>query len=153
MKKIILFMLLVGLLPMMSCNNPANKVENNKSTVQSKTSVANAKATSEKAPVLNFDETVHDFGKMAQGEIVKNSFHFKNTGNADLLISHISTSCGCTVGKYPHQAVKPGEEGNIEVTFNSAYKMGYQNKSIMILSNTQPKRIVLRIKAMVTLPK
>jgi hypothetical protein len=112
-----------------------------------------ATISSQKLPVLQFDETVHDFGKMEQGEIVKYSFHFKNVGEAPLRINRVSTSCGCTVGKYPHEPVKPGEEADIDVTFNSAHKMGYQNKSIMILSNTDPTRMVLRIKAMVVVPR
>ncbi len=146
--KIRIFLLpLIGLLVLGACNNAPKKTTNQK-PIQ-KQDVKPAVVSNQKAPVLVFDETVHDFGKMVQGEIVKYSFHFKNVGKADLRISRVSTSCGCTVGKYPHEPVKPGEEGDIEVTFNSAHKMGYQNKSIMILSNTDPNRIVLRIKAMV----
>jgi hypothetical protein len=84
---------------------------------------------------------------------VKYTFHFVNTGKSDLKISKVSTSCGCTVGKYPHQPVKPGEGGDIVVTFNTKYKFGYQNKSIMLLANTKPARTVLRIKAVVEIPK
>ncbi len=146
--KIKMFLLpLIGLLVLGACNNTSKKTTNRKSI--QKQDVKPAVVSNKKVPVLVFDETVHDFGKMVQGEIVKYSFHFKNVGKADLRISRVSTSCGCTVGKYPHEPVKPGEEGDIEVTFNSAHKMGYQNKSIMILSNTDPNRIVLRIKAMV----
>jgi len=102
---------------------------------------------------MTFAESVHDFGKMVQGDVVKYTFHFKNTGKTDLRIARVSTSCGCTVGEYPHGPVKPGEEGDVEVTFNSAGKMGYQNKSVMLLANTKPARTVLRINAVVEAPK
>jgi len=145
MKKIMFLFVLSGLLVFSACQNQNTKKQSEKQNVS--TQVDN------NAPVMTFTETVHDFGKMAQGEIVKYTFHFKNTGKTDLKITKVSTSCGCTVGKYPHGAVKPGEEGDVEVTFNSAYKMGYQNKSVMLLANTKPARTVLRIKAVVEAPK
>ncbi len=101
---------------------------------------------------MAFVETVHDFGRVIRGEKVSYKFKFKNVGKSDLLISKVSTSCGCTVGHYPHDPVKPGEEGEISVTFDSTHKRGMQNKSITILANTQPNRTVLRIKANVKNP-
>jgi len=150
MKVKLLLLPLLGLFVLGACHQ-----QKGKQGTENKTPAIEKPATlsSQKLPVLQFDETVHDFGKMVQGEIVKYSFHFKNVGEAPLRINRVATSCGCTVGKYPHQPVKPGEESDIEVTFNSSHKMGYQNKSIMILSNTDPNRVVLRIKAMVIVPQ
>lgn len=102
---------------------------------------------------MAFTETVHDFGKVIRGEKVSYKFKFKNVGNSDLLISKVSTSCGCTVGHYPKEPVKPGESGTIDVTFDSTHKKGMQNKTITILANTQPNRTVLRIKANVIMPE
>ncbi len=147
MKKILFVLSLVGLLTLGACQNHSQKANNQSQAATVTTQV------DKDAPVMTFAETVHDFGKMTQGEIVKYTFHFKNTGKSDLRISHVSTSCGCTIGKYPHEPVKPGGEGDVEVTFNSAYKMGYQNKSVMLLANTKPARTVLRIKAVVETPK
>lgn len=145
MKKITFLFALAGLLVLGACQNQNTK----KQSVKQKVSIQ----ADNNAPVMTFTQTVHDFGKMVQGEIVKYTFHFKNTGKTDLKITRVSTSCGCTVGKYPHEPVKPGEGGDVEVTFNSAYKMGYQNKSVMLLANTKPARTVLRIKAVVETPK
>jgi len=145
MKKIMFLFAIAGLLVFSACQNQNTK----KQPVKKKVSTQ----VNNNAPVMTFTQTVHDFGKMVQGEIVKYTFHFKNTGKTDLKITGVSTSCGCTVGNYPHGPVKPGEEGDVEVTFNSAYKMGYQNKSVMLLANTKPARTVLRIKAVVVTPK
>jgi len=148
-EKVSLVCILAGLLIFGACHNQ-------NPTTKDQSQPANVSVQSDDnsgAPVMTFTETVHNFGKLTQGEIVKYDFHFKNTGKSDLRISRVSTSCGCTVGKYPHKPVKPGEEGDIEVTFNTSHKMGYQNKSIMLLANTKPERTVLHIKAVVELPK
>jgi hypothetical protein len=103
-------------------------------------------------PKMVFQETVHDFGKIIKGEKLKYRFKFKNTGNADLVITKVSTSCGCTASHYPKKPIKPGEESYIEVVFDSTHKRGKQNKTITILANTQPNRTVLHIKGNVVMP-
>jgi hypothetical protein len=55
------------------------------------------------------------------------------------------------VPDYPEKPIRPGEEGNIKVTFNSAGKHGFQNKNIVIVANTQPNATVLKIKAQVVM--
>jgi hypothetical protein len=100
-------------------------------------------------PVITFVEMEHDFGKLLQGENVSYTFKFKNTGKSDLLIAEVSTSCGCTVPSFPKSPVKPGEEGSIRVTFASKGQKGFQSKNILVVSNTQPNTVVLRIKAQV----
>jgi hypothetical protein len=104
-------------------------------------------------PVIEFDKDFYDFGKIIQGEKVSYSFKFKNTGKSDLIISKVTTSCGCTAGDYPRVPVKPGESGNIEVKFDSESRRGFQNKTVTVLSNAQPSTNTLRIKAQVVLPE
>ena len=70
----------------------------------------------------------------------------------DLIISNVSASCGCTATKYTKEAVPPGEEGVITVTFDSRKRRGFQNKAVTVSANTQPNRTVLRIKAKVISP-
>lgn len=104
-------------------------------------------------PVMTFNKTEHDFGKVIQGEIVTYAFKFKNTGKADLVIANISAACGCTASEYPKTPIKPGEENVIEVKFNSGGKQGFQNKTLTVAANTQPSNTVLTVKAMVILPE
>ncbi len=150
MRKVSLLMVLVGFLFLGACQNltPSGKTAANSSE---KTAVSDT--INEKLPVMTFTKTVHDFGKMVQGEVGKYNFHFKNTGSANLIIKGVETTCGCTVGNYPHHPIKPGEEGDLAVTFNSSFKQGYQNKGVMIMANTNPGQIVLTIRAQVSLPK
>jgi hypothetical protein len=106
-----------------------------------------------KLPIIEFDKTEHDFGKVIRGEIVSYRFKFKNTGSSDLIIANISAACGCTASEYPKEPIAPGEENYIEVVFKSAGKKGFQNKTLEIAANTQPTNTVIAIKAMVIIPE
>lgn len=103
-------------------------------------------------PEFTFETEVHDFGKVVQGEKVAYSFKFKNTGNADLIITSAKGSCGCTVPEWPKDPVAPGAEGMIDVVFNSDGKSGQQNKKVTIVANTVPNTKVLAINGMVEVP-
>jgi hypothetical protein len=104
-------------------------------------------------PVMEFAQLEHDFGKIIQGENVTYSFKFKNTGNSDLVIAKVSATCGCTASDYPREPVRPGEEGVIEVSFDSSGKQGFQSKDLTIAANTQPSSTTLNIKAIVIIPE
>ncbi len=89
----------------------------------------------EQAPKLKFAESVHDFGKIKQGDIVKTDFVFTNTGKSDLNIRKTKSTCGCTVSKPEKETLSPGESAKISVSFNSAGRRGAQQKAVTIFSN------------------
>ncbi|MFT4834012.1 MAG: hypothetical protein ACI83W_002122 [Marinoscillum sp.] len=101
-------------------------------------------------PSFAFTEETHDFGTIKEGEVVEHLFKFKNTGDAPLIISSATASCGCTVPVWPKEPVAVGEEGEIQVRFNSKGKPGIQNKTVTITANTYPKVNKVNIKANVT---
>lgn len=100
-------------------------------------------------PVVTFDAESHDFGRLSAGESISYSFHFRNTGNADLVISSASATCGCTVADYPKGRVAPGQDGYVTVTFNSVGKSGQQYQEVTVVTNAQPARYKLKIIAQV----
>ena len=102
-----------------------------------------------KIPVISFDKDMHDFGRISQGESISYSFHFRNTGNADLVISGCSATCGCTVADYPRGRIAPGKDGYVTVSFNSQGKIGQQYQEVTVNSNAQPGRNILKITAQV----
>lgn len=106
--------------------------------------------TKEKMPKIVFDEDMHDFGRLSAGENISYSFHFRNTGNADLVISSTSATCGCTVADYPKGRIAPGYEGYVTVTFKSAGKSGQQFQEVTVVTNAQPATTKLRIVAQVS---
>lgn len=129
-----------------SCNSGNNSIStdliNNPNT-------ASGKSDPSRLPAFKFNEETHDFGTITEGETVAFNFEFTNTGKSDLIISDVSTSCGCTVPEYPKKPTRPGEKGIIKVSFSSAGKHGYQTKSIAIVANTQPNVTQIHIKAKV----
>ena len=132
-----------------SCNSDS---EQGKLSTELVNNPKSATESSNRMPAIEFEKTEHDFGKVLQGEVVTYSFHFTNTGNAPLLISNVSTSCGCTVGDYPHTPIAPGEGGVIKATYNSKGHHGMQNRSLTVVANTMPNRTMLHLKAMVNTP-
>lgn len=101
-------------------------------------------------PVIQFEDTEHDFGTIKEGDQVEYTFKFKNTGEAPLIIQSAQPSCGCTVPSYTKEPIKPGESGIVHAKFDSNGKPNIQNKTITVTANTWPKQSVLRFKAMVT---
>ena len=101
-------------------------------------------------PSFEFPEEAHDFGTIKEGDVVEHTFKFKNTGDAPLIISSATASCGCTVPNWPKEPIPVGGNGEIVVSFNSKGKPGTQNKTVTITANTYPKISRLRIKAVVT---
>lgn len=94
-------------------------------------------------PYIKFTEMSHDFGDIEQGDKVQHVFEFTNSGDAPVVISNVLTTCGCTAPNWPRDPIAPGESSKIEVTFNSAGKIGHQNKVITIMSNAtnNPERV------------
>jgi hypothetical protein len=87
-------------------------------------------------PVITFEKKVHDFGDISQGDKVEETFRFTNTGNEPLIITNVQVTCGCTVPKgWPRDPIAPGQKGELTIAFNSAGKMGRQNKVVTIVSN------------------
>ncbi|WP_090107715.1 DUF1573 domain-containing protein [Chitinophaga sp. CF118] len=124
-----LFILACGCLLLGACGSSGNR----KGDAQH-----NSADTSKGAPVITFDEMVHNFGNVIAGEKVEYSFKFTNTGNKDLLITDATSSCGCTVPDWPKEPLRPGKSAYMKVVFNSAGKDGFTEKEITINANTNP---------------
>lgn len=98
-------------------------------------------------PTMDFADTVYDFGIMSAGEQAVHDFEFTNNGNTPLIIAHAKGSCGCTVADYPSKPTEPGGKAVIKVMFDSEGKTGYQEKSVVITTNTAKNLHTLSIKA------
>ena len=86
---------------------------------------------------IKFEKTTHNFGTFSEKEpVVSCVFTFTNVGEQPLVINQAIASCGCTVAKYTKTPVKPGEKGQIEVTYNGEGKFpGHFKKSITVRTN------------------
>ena len=111
-----------------------------------------AQGGQEKQPVIQFDKTEYDFGKILQGEVVSYTFHFTNVGDAPLLITGVEKSCGCTASEFSREPIAPGKSGQIKITYDSKGHHGIQSKTLVVLTNTNPAQTNLRVKAEVRTP-
>ena len=88
-----------------------------------------------KAPSIVINDPEFKFGPLKQGEKVEHSFILKNEGKSDLVIRKVSASCGCTAVQPEKNVIGPGETIAIKTIFNSAGKIGNQNKTVTIITN------------------
>ena len=87
-------------------------------------------------PVITFEKTEHDFGKINEGDgRVSVDFVFKNEGMAPLILSNVRASCGCTTPAWTKEPVEPGQSGKITVTYNPNGRPGRFQKTVTITSN------------------
>ena len=147
MRYLVLALIIIGL---QACNE--GKEKRLSTDIVHNTQSASNKVEKKNIPVITLEEGVHDFGEVIQGERVSYSFKFTNTGGSDLVITRVASTCGCTVGYYPTEPIKPGQTGEIEASFDSHKRKGYQNKKLTILANTEPSATEIRIKAKVIIP-
>ena len=153
MKRILFFLGIVVLSGMLitSCKNGANQNSDKSlsSDVVKNPNTANGDNDTSSLPKFKFEEEIHDFGRIEEGEKVSYTFKFKNVGKSDLVISDARGSCGCTIADYPKTPISPNGNGVINVSFNSEGKKGFVSKNVTITANTQPNTKVLVIKAQV----
>ena len=143
MKKIfLLFILLILSLTIsaQSIEKPAKKIKVKKKNIV-------LEDTLPKFPEIKFSYIVYDYGT-----IVKNGngvcyFEFTNTGRADLQLTNVSSTCGCTVPQWPKEPIPPGQSSSIKVSYNTS-RVGGINKNVYVDSNAG-ERITLNIKGSV----
>ncbi len=86
-------------------------------------------------PQLKFTETKKSFGSVKNGEPVKLSYSFTNTGNQPLYIRDGVATCSCTQVVWPKEPILPNKTGVIEILFDTAPAHGRQDRTVEIFSN------------------
>ncbi|WP_424366497.1 DUF1573 domain-containing protein [Maribacter sp.] len=99
----------------------------------------------ETAAKIEFKTETVDYGEIAKGSDGVRVFEFTNTGNAPLIISKVSSSCGCTIPKKPDGPILPGKTGEIEVKYDTN-RVGPIRKAVTVISNADTPTKVLKIK-------
>jgi hypothetical protein len=80
-------------------------------------------------------EPVHEFGTVDQGTVIRHAFRFLNAGGGPLEIGRVDTPCGCTAAIVPQTVIPPGEEGSVEVAFDTTGFRGRKAKSVFLSTN------------------
>lgn len=96
-------------------------------------------------PQMLVDKTVYEFGAVAWKRPVSATFTLTNKGNKPLVISHVSSSCGCTAVKWTQTPIEPGKSGSVTTTFDSAI-LGHFDKMVGVYCNASDIPVYLRIR-------
>ena len=100
-------------------------------------------------PQIEFDSTTIDYGTIENESNGERVFSFTNTGNADLIITNVKSSCGCTIPKKPEDPIAPGESSEIVVRYDTN-RVGPFRKTITVSTNQENDPIIaLKIKGTV----
>ena len=105
------------------------------------TGMAQAKAT--------FDKEVHDLGVVLWKHPATATFTIKNEGDKPLVISNVTTSCGCTDAEWTKTPIAPGATGKITSTFD-AKALGRFQKSVGVYCNASARPIYLTLRGEVS---
>lgn len=100
-------------------------------------------------PIASYDREMHDFGSILWKNPVGVTFTVTNKGNQPLVITNVTTSCGCTAVDWTKTIIPSGESGTITATFD-AMQLGKFNKSIGVYSNAGDIPTYLSLKGTVT---
>lgn len=98
---------------------------------------------------VSFDKTTHHFGTILWKTPVTATFRVTNTGDKPLVISAVTTSCGCTVADWTKEPISPGAAGTVSSTFD-AQALGHFQKSVGIYCNASSLPIYLTLSGQVS---
>ncbi|NNE77569.1 MAG: DUF1573 domain-containing protein [Pricia sp.] len=144
MKKVLLTLSVFSVLAFVSCKENASSKIKSDNVAQA----AERDEAGKQIPVMTFEKEEHDFGTIEQGTPQETVFKFTNTGNAPLIITNATSSCGCTVPDPPKEPIAPGDTGELVVKFNGSGQ-NQVTKTITVTANTEKGSELLRIKAFV----
>ena len=120
-----------------------------KETKAAKTPPAQEETSKSNAAEIEFVKKVHDYGVIFEGSDGTCEFEFKNVGKEPLILSNVTSSCGCTVPSWPREPIMPGKTSVIKVKYNTN-RVGAISKSVTVLSNAEENpRVELRIQGQV----
>jgi len=100
---------------------------------------------------IEFKSETIDYGTIEKGSNGVRTFEFTNTGNEPLIISKVTSSCGCTIPKKPKDPILPGKTGEIEVKYDTN-RVNPIRKTITVISNADRPTVALKIKGEVIDP-
>lgn len=100
---------------------------------------------------IHADELTYNFGTISEVDgPASHTFVVTNTGDAPLVITRVTASCGCTRPQWTKAPIAPGGKGEVTVTYNPKGRPGPFYKTVSIFSNGKKGSYALAIKGNVT---
>ena len=99
----------------------------------------------DKVAKIKFKTDTVDYGTIEKGADGLRIFEFTNTGDAPLIVSKVTSSCGCTVPIWSQDPILPGKTGEIQVKYDTN-RVNPIRKTITVISNADTPTVALKIK-------
>lgn len=108
-------------------------------------------------PQITIETIKIDLGDVVNGEVIVREVAVQNTGERELVIETVSTSCGCTQAWLEPANIAPGFGGALHIEFDSGAhgpdENGHLTRQVFIATNDpQRAEIVLDLSANVLPP-
>jgi hypothetical protein len=101
-------------------------------------------------PIISFEKTELDIGIVSENdEVMIVPIPVKNKGDQPLIITDVSTSCGCMLVEYSSKPIPKDSSIVLKVKINPNNRPGYFSKTVSITSNTKPDINLIMIKGVV----
>lgn len=98
---------------------------------------------------VKVDKKLFELGTLKQGKSVTVTATITNTGDSNLIIHDIETSCECTTVDYIKEAVSSLSKMQINITYK-AEDSGYFNRSVYIYGNFEDPPLIIELEGEVT---
>jgi hypothetical protein len=86
------------------------------------------------------------FSKVNEGVTLSHYFVFENNGNKPLKIDRYEVECDCTALEFPKYEIQPGAMDSVRLTFDTNGKYYFQDRTVVVYSNSKKKKTTLRFK-------
>lgn len=94
-------------------------------------------------PQIEFKVSEYDFGQVNKVDgVVETIFQVLNSGDEELTIERIATSCGCTTATISSEQIAPGQSANLIVKFDPGFHdepQGRLERTVTIYTNDPNK--------------
>mgnify|MGYP000368917381 CR=1 FL=1 len=95
-------------------------------------------------PKISFDMTTKDLGYVLWRTPATVTYQFTNTGDKPLVISNVTTSCGCAKAQWTEEPVPAGGKGKITVVFD-AEAIGHFYKDVGVYCNAASSPVLMHL--------
>ena len=96
--------------------------------------------------VLRFEVLMQDFGVIYEdGSPLTVEYCFVNVSSKPVVITRITTNCGCTVAEIADSLVPPGEKGAIRIKFNPRRRSGTVDTNSFVYTSLSDKAPVAKL--------
>ena len=112
--------------------------------------VSHSPVTADPAVAVEWDKTVHDFGdvSVADGPL-SCTFTLTNTGDEDISIFEVVSSCGCTDVKFSRARIEPGQSATISATYKNEDGPIAFDKTLTVYIAGIRRPVILRLRGVV----